>query len=341
MSMINDQPHPVQMKTMGIRRLMLFTLQCLMAGLLFGQGPQQLVTVPIGTGSTAKGWLYLPSDYATSSKSYPVVFFYHGAGEAGTNPYQMFNNGIPKLIANGMRPDNITNPSDGLPYSFIVLSVQHWSWSPDPEWLPLELAWLKQNYRVDTNRIYVTGLSSGGQESFKAAVTNSNVSRLIAAAAPMSTPELANYFISLIKTYRIKTWFFSGNADPITPIVKKYVAACDSVYTGSSRFFLFQGGHCCWNTIYNTSWKDPLSGLSLWQWFLSNKKETPYLLRFKDFKVTDLGNKHIKVDFSYENPNGNENFYIRLKLKGTFKKVEVTPADKSGTNTYSKIINLN
>ncbi len=332
-------PHPCYDYALPRRWLFFIILQCNTIFLL-AQGPQQLVTVPIGTGASAKGWLYLPADYSTSTKSYPVVFFYHGAGEAGTNPYLLLNQGLPSLIANGMRPDNITNPADGVSYSFIVLSVQHWSWSPDPEWLPLELEWLRQRYRVDTNRIYVTGLSSGGQESFKAAITKPLLSRLIAAAAPMSPPAMGNYDISLIRTYRIKTWFFSGNTDPITPTVQGYSVSCNNVSPGSSKYFVFPGGHCCWNTYYNTSWHEPSSGLSLWQWLLTCKKEPPLILRFTDFKVTDLGNKKIKVEFNCENPNVNVKFYIRIHLRGMLRNIEVLPADQTGTYSYTKIITL-
>jgi len=305
------------------------------------QGPQQLVSVPVGNGITVNGWLYLPADYQSSTKQYPVVLFYHGAGEAGTNPYLMFNNGIPQLISQGMRPDNILNPVDGQRYSFIVLSLQHWSWSPDPEWLPLQVSWLKQRYRIDTSRIYLTGLSAGGQEVFKSIVTSASLSKLVAAAAPMSPPAMGNYDMSLVRIYRIKTWFFSGNSDPLTPTVQHYYAQCDSASPGSSRMYVYSGGHCCWNTCYNISWREPLSGLSLWQWFLAFRKEAPLFLKFTDFKVTDLGNKIIRIDFSCENPNGNENFFIRIKVNGIIRKVEVSYLDRIGTNQYSKTINLN
>src|SRR5690349_6624982 len=69
----------------------------------YAQGPQKLVTVPVGPGTTISAWLYLPADYTTSTKNYPVLFFYHGQGEAGTNPNLMQSQGIPQLIANGMR----------------------------------------------------------------------------------------------------------------------------------------------------------------------------------------------------------------------------------------------
>jgi dienelactone hydrolase len=241
------------------------------------QGPQQLVDVPYDAwpGATVKGWLYLPADYNTSNKKYPVVFFYHGLGEAGSNPYQVLNNGIPQLIAGGMRPDNITNPVDGQKYSFIVLSVQHWAWSPSPEWLPHELKWLKENYRIDTNRVYVTGLSAGGQGSFSATVQNNAVSRLITAAVPMSPASVWPYDPTLINQNGIETWFFSGNADGgYTVNASNYSTDCNIQYPGSSKLNIYSGGHCCWTTFYNTTWKDPSSGYSVWEWMLTNSKET-------------------------------------------------------------------
>jgi hypothetical protein len=254
------------------------------------QGPQQLVNVPIAPGSTVPGWIYLPADYQTSTTNYPVVFFYHGLGEAGTNPYLLLNNGVPYLIAHGMRPDNVTNPVDRKSYSFIVVSVQHWSWSPNPNWLPYEMDWLKQNYRVDTNRVYVTGLSAGGQGSFNVAVDNSTVSGLIAASVPMSPAALGSYDISMINTYQIKTWFFSGDADPgYTANATNYSSQCNSQYPGSSKLNIFSGGHCCWVTYYNTAWHDATTGLSIWEWMLTNTRQTqiiqPLPVTFLSFDV--------------------------------------------------------
>lgn len=240
------------------------------------QGPQQLMDVPMDSwpGATVKGWLYLPADYATSTKNYPVVFFYHGVGEAGTNPYILLNQGIPNLIANGMRPDNITNPVDGQQYSFIVVSVQHWSWSPNPDWLPYELNWLKQNYRIDTNRVYVTGLSAGGQSSYSATIINNTVSHLIAAAVPMSPAGVWPYDPSLIGENKIKTWFFAGNVDGSYTInATNYSNDCNTLYPNSSRLNIYPGGHCCWNSYYDIGWHDPASGLSVWQWMLTNVRQ--------------------------------------------------------------------
>ncbi len=243
--------------------------------LTHAQGPQLLVNVDYDSwpGATVPGWIYLPADYGTTTKEYPVVFFYHGVGEAGTNPYTLLNQGLPNLIANGMRPDNIINPVDGKSYSFIVLSVQHWSWSPNPNWLPYEVQWLKRNYRIDTNRLYVTGLSAGGQSTFNAIVNNTTTSRMIAAAVPMSPAGVGAYDATLVNTNKIETWFFAGNADgSYTANATQYYSDCNLQYPGSSHLNLYSGGHCCWNTFYNTAWHDPVTSLSVWEWMLSNQK---------------------------------------------------------------------
>ncbi|HEV7621269.1 MAG TPA: hypothetical protein VGO09_06030 [Flavisolibacter sp.] len=264
--------------------LLLFSLSSL------GQGPQQLVSVPNSAwSSTVKGWLYLPADYQTSAKQYPVVFFYHGVGEAGTDPMKLLNQGLPQLIANGMRPDNIINPSDGLYYSFIVLSVQDQYWSPDPAWLPYELAWLKNNYRIDTNRVYVTGLSAGGASTFGVAINADNISSLISAAAPMSPAGVSTTDSTSIQKYKIRTWFFCGDHDEMgfLPSTKNYNAICNRQYNGSSNLTIYPGGHCCWDSYYDVNWRDASSGLSVWQWLLTNAKQLPEPLpiHFKSIRL--------------------------------------------------------
>jgi len=238
------------------------------------QGPQQLVTVPVTSwGGTAKGWLYLPQDYNSTTKKYPVVFFYHGVGEAGTDPNRMLWQGIPQLIAGGMRPDNIINPADGQSYSFIVLSIQAQWWSPDPNWLPYEINWLKQNYRIDTNRLYVTGLSAGGQQVC-AAISTPETGKLIAASVPMSPASAISDNGRTVAAYGIETWFLSGSSDGnFTGNAVNSNTTCNNALSGSSKLNLYPGGHCCWNTYYNINWNDPASGLSVWEWMLTNKRQ--------------------------------------------------------------------
>src|SRR5262245_37617758 len=103
--------------------------------------------------------LYLPMDYDQSNeKSWPLVLFRHGAGERGDDLEKVKTHGPPKLIAAGKE------------FPFIVVSPQ----CPKGKWWePIELLALLDEiagkYRVDPERIYVTGLSMGGFGSWRLA----------------------------------------------------------------------------------------------------------------------------------------------------------------------------
>ncbi len=95
--------------------------------------------------------LYLPEGYAEQEASWPLLLFLHGAGERGDSLALVNVHGPPKLIEQGQ----------GFP--FIVVSPQC---PEDQRWSVKTLDKLLNDivaqYRVDEDRIYVTGLSMGG-----------------------------------------------------------------------------------------------------------------------------------------------------------------------------------
>lgn len=105
------------------------------------------ITLPFRMGYL----LYLPPDYDRSADSkWPLVLFLHGAGESGTNIELVKKHGPPKLVAAGKD------------FPFILVSPQ----CNNSAWHPHQLAALlddiEASYRVDLDRVYVTGLSMGG-----------------------------------------------------------------------------------------------------------------------------------------------------------------------------------
>jgi hypothetical protein len=115
------------------------------------QKPQEFkrrITKVVG----AKYFLYLPKDYSPKSRQrWPLVLFLHGAGERGTNLALVAVHGPPKLVKQKRE------------FPFIIVSPQcpdGETWSNDVL-LGLLDAVMKK-YRVDTNRVYLTGLSMGG-----------------------------------------------------------------------------------------------------------------------------------------------------------------------------------
>ena len=102
--------------------------------------------------------LFLPAGYEPSGKAWPLLLFLHGAGESGDDLAKVKLHGPPKLIENKTRD-----------FPCIVVSPQ----SPGRGWNADILAGLLDDlaakYRVDKDRVYLTGLSMGGFGSWSLA----------------------------------------------------------------------------------------------------------------------------------------------------------------------------
>lgn len=115
---------------------------------------------------------YLPAAYAEEpERSFPLIMFLHGAGEKGsgtdfgTPPNHTDTNLWKKVTKHGPHK-LIKNSSHELSSYFddhdvIVLSPQEPSWW-NPDKLDQFMRWALERYRIDEDRIYVTGLSMGG-----------------------------------------------------------------------------------------------------------------------------------------------------------------------------------
>ncbi|MBL7750732.1 MAG: hypothetical protein JNN29_05080, partial [Chitinophagaceae bacterium] len=108
--------------------------------------------------------IYKPSDLATapSNKRWPLIIFLHGVGEAGTNLSSLLGTGLPKKINQGQRPILKYVNFGGYTTEAFVICPQNGSFSLDPNRLPPLLRDMTSRFRIDSSRIYLTGLSAGG-----------------------------------------------------------------------------------------------------------------------------------------------------------------------------------
>ena len=115
----------------------------------------QLFQAEIRKTIKAQYLLYLPTGYAESKNQWPLILFLHGAGERGDDLEKVKIHGPAKLIA-----------KEGREFPFVVVSPQCskdgcWSSNTQIEMLDVLLNHIVRRYRIDQDRIYVTGLSSG------------------------------------------------------------------------------------------------------------------------------------------------------------------------------------
>ena len=193
--------------------------------------------------------VYLPDGYADdASKRWPLILFLHGAGERGDDLDILERTGLPKLLKEGRR----------LP--FVIVAPQcpagGW-WRPDP--LVELLDHVIAEYRVDSKRVYLTGLSMGGTGTWMLAAEYPERFAAIAPISGRSLPLRAEPLRSL------PVWVFHGDADPVVDFKFSEVQVEKLKAAGNERvkFTRYEGaGHGVWDQTY----ADP----GLYEWFLSH-----------------------------------------------------------------------
>lgn len=228
-------------------------------------------------GSVQNALVSLPDDYNSTKANYPLIIFLHGLGEIGSKPADLAklnNQGLPYVIAKGGKIEAV-NPIDKKLYKFIVISPQHWAWTTPPENIDYILKTIGKTYRIDTNRIYITGLSAGGLGVITAVTYSQALTNRITAIVPMSpaAPEDAvlkkfPYF----KEAKTSAWFFSGDKDPgnYTANARRYNDSINKYNPGGSKVTLFSGGHCCWASIYNPTYR--VDGMNIYEYMLTKSR---------------------------------------------------------------------
>jgi len=194
--------------------------------------------------------LYLPADYGKDDKKWPLILFLHGAGERGSNVEVVKNNGLPNMIANGKS------------FDFIIVSPQ----CPKDIWWPEQtdvlialLDEIEAKYRVDTDRVYLTGLSMGGFGTWTLA---EQYPQRFAAIAPICGGS-EQYAASRLK--KVPVWAFHGAKDNVVPLARSQamVTAIKNA-GGDAKLTIYpEAQHDSWTETYNNP--------ELYQWFLSHR----------------------------------------------------------------------
>ena len=213
----------------------------------------------LASGYQINAVIYLPPNYSPTT-SYPLVFFFHGSGEAGTNIANMYNTGLPQVLATGYRPA----------FDFIMIAPQAPSYGSNPDWLPYMLADALSRFNIDQKRIYLTGLSAGGWATYGSQMNVSiDFGKKFAAIVPLSgaTQDIDRTHFDWWANTKTPVWSVAGGNDLSYAENNVYfVQQINLRNPGSATATTRPGvGHGGWNDVYNGSVKHP-SGLDMWQW---------------------------------------------------------------------------
>jgi predicted peptidase len=194
--------------------------------------------------------LYLPEGY-DAQPAWPLVVFLHGAGERGSDLELVKKHGPPKLV------------EAGKPLPALVVSPQcaagRW-WHSQLVELSALVDDVVARYKVDKDRIYLTGLSMGGfgtwalaaytPERYAAIVPICGGGEVLATRALVRTP----------------AWVFHGAKDPIVPLKRS-----EDMVEGLKR----AGGNVKF-TVYpdamHDSWTATYDDPELWQWLFAQQR---------------------------------------------------------------------
>lgn len=261
----------------------------------YSQGGQTAITVPVNSSGsqTLQALLHRPNDYASTSNTYPLIVFLHGAGEAGNNLSKIYNNsgagGPAYFIAQNQWPASFTSPSTGQATKFIVVSPQSPGWSTSATQVNYIIKHLVTNYRVDVNRIYITGLSAGGAgvvgygvnkdlETGAALTPFYQAAAIVPMSAAISNPPQA--YGTAIVANGVRPWGFgSAPSDIHGEFTMQLMNRVNTAQSGYARYTNYNGGHCCWNTYYNPNYRETINGrsMNIYEWMLqySRNGSTP------------------------------------------------------------------
>jgi Right handed beta helix region/Secretion system C-terminal sorting domain len=226
--------------------------------------------------TTIDGWnayVHLPTNYNNEpNTNYPLILFIAGIGEVGTDPSKMLIYGPNHFVEQG---NPMSFNINGQTVTPIVISIQPITPWPTPFTLNLKLDEIAARWRIDADRLHVTGLSMGGW-SWENYVDgyDPNYTKRIVSMVTMSPPPPDNGITNmrLFAQAGGKLWGIEGNTD-ISTSLDRIRDTMNLYVPGSARYYLYQGGHCCWNTWYNPSWTDT-DGESIYTWMLKQKKST-------------------------------------------------------------------
>lgn len=197
--------------------------------------------------------LSLPPNYEETEEKFPLVLFLHGMGERGNDLELIKKHGPPKL-------------ADEKEFPFILVSPQCpieprlANWLVYIDDLMVLVDDIIEKYRVDTKRVYVTGLSMGGYGTWALAKRYPD---RFAAIAPICGGGSVE---GIEKLKDLPIWVFHGAKDEVVPLSESEVLVEALRKVGGNVKF----------TIYpdadHDSWTETYENPEFYEWLLSQRK---------------------------------------------------------------------
>ena len=337
-------------------RILIFCLTVFLSGVLphfsFSQ-VQTLTPVQVDLSANIGGmYVSLPVDYNSNpQKKYPLLVFFHGVGECGngtTNLSKIAGVGLPRVIRDGKFPTSINVGGEN--FSYIVICPQVKAVVDLPNNALKTIEYGIKNYRVDEQRIYLTGLSLGGLTSWFYIHTSKSNSEKIAASLLVCPGVDSIYFgntplgrqrIHNAVDANLPIWITTNSNDNVVTTWKQ-IALADSLnrlkINPAAKLTIFQAnGHDAWTKTYDPNFKE--NGMNVYEWFLTHKRGTntpsPPVSNAGIAQTITLPVNSVTLDGSKSTAAVGIKSYLWTKLSGPSSGTISSPSAAS-----TKVVNL-
>jgi predicted peptidase len=221
----------------------------------------------------------MPARYNETDIRYPVIFFFHGGGQYGngSNIDTVLSEGIPKLMRDKKFPPSFET-SDGKRHSFIMIAPQ---FTERPTNIDIQalVEHIKQQYRIDTTRLYVTGFSLGGRvASDYAAFNPTKVAALVTMAGMSQINASLEAKCKAIADADLPVWHFHNRPDSAWYLVEgeRFIQTINQFQPAiPARITIYETGearlnHDSWTRATNP--ENKVDGLNIYTWLLQYKR---------------------------------------------------------------------
>lgn len=203
--------------------------------------------------------LYVPPSY-DPAKRWPAILFLHGSGERGTDNRRQINQGLGPAIRKdpGRCPAIVIFPQAE---SKDLIPVNVWApTAPDGKRALAILDRTLDEYSIDTDRIYLTGISMGGIGTWKQAIADPKRWAALVPICGGGDQQEAH------RIAHLPVWCFHGTADTTVPIAfSRIMIQAIQKAGGTPRFTEYpEVGHASWRPAYD----EP----ELWSWLFAQRR---------------------------------------------------------------------
>lgn len=267
-------------------------------------------------------WLYLPKDYATAIEKKPVILFLHGRSLSGDDLSLVRHYGCINALLRGREIDAI-----------VIAPQSKTAWKPEKL---MELYnWVTTNYRSDTNRFYVLGMSMGGFGTldFVAAYPDK-----VAAAMSMCGGSTAK---SLCGLNDVPLWIIHGTADQDVPVWRSERVVDSMCVCGDTSRLIFNK----LKSVNHTSLVRVFYLQQTYDWLFSHTLTDSLRLANKDYTISrellyaaydDLENKSDIQIIDLQSYKDSQKQYYVVKKGDTLSSIAV-----ENNSTVSILCKLN